>query len=150
MDGMWWCLSRNFSSDKTCAHNDRDSVWGSSVYSAIAMCSITEGGTTHCVLTTSEGCNLNGQLFREETKTHSEFLSRVFEPTDHVCVATDPKRQGGSCGRDSGGKLSTCWAHTDTRTYLHTSIQHICTWRGRDGKSFQLSVGVFVCWLQIA
>lgn len=75
-----------------------------------------------------------------------------FELTGHWCAATDQKWERGSCLKDSVGKLSTRWAHTDTHasTYLHTSIQHICTWRGRDGKSFQLSVGVFVRRLQIA
>lgn len=89
---------------------------------------------------------------KKKWSSDCEFLYWIFELTGHWCAATDQKREGGSRGKDSVEKPSTCWAHTDTHTstYLHTSIQHICTWRGRDGKSFQLSVGVFVCWLQIA
>lgn len=80
-------------------------------------------------------------------------FSFFFELTGHWCAAADQKEgrremwEGFS--RETERTLSA-HRHAHTSTYLHTSIQHICTWRGRDGKSFQLSVGVFVCWLQIA
>lgn len=135
-------MRKNFSSDKTRSDKTKRTIcrvsttshfaqWSSCVRLLACFTPHSVGGR-HVAVVWKKGWGVGGTQ-----------QSWVFIWTDRSLMCW--KREGWSGGKDSVGKPSTRSAHTYTppfSTFAHEGAG--------DGKSFQLSVGVFVCWLQIA
>ncbi len=128
---MWWCLYRTFALTK---EQIRQSAGYQQLLTLLndhhVLNYLRASPHTAWAEATLEDYSLNGQLFVSRGRSeHCEFLHWVC-----CCGSGKGRRElGEGFSRETEHTRST---HTDTdtdthtSTYLHTSIQHICTWRG--------------------